>query len=328
MDRREFIETLACALLASPVRTAAQPAQKLRRIGYLSAGSRSDVQAFLEAFLQGLRELAWIENENIAIDYRFADARYERLAELATELVRLNVEVIVAGPTPPVVEARNATSTIPIVMVAVGDPLGLKLVASLAHPGGNVTGLSYGVGLETFSKSLEFIKEIVPSLASVAVLMNPANAAQALAVKDMQLAARSLAVQIQVLEARSAADFDSAFAAMAKEHAAALLVVNEPVFNLHRDRLAALAAKNRLPMIGGIREYAEAGALLSYGPNVRDTYHRAAAYVDKILKGTKPADLPIEQPTKFHLVINVTTAKALGITIPQSLLLRADEIIQ
>jgi putative ABC transport system substrate-binding protein len=283
---------------------------------------------FVDAFRQGLRELSWIEGQNIVVDYRFAEGRYDRLPELATELVRLKVDVIVTGSPSPAVAAKHATATIPIVMSGVGDPVGLGLIASLARPGGNVTGLSFSVGLDSFSKSLEFIKQLVPDVRSVAVLTNPTNPAQALAVEDMQVATRSLGMQLQLLEARSPDDFDGAFAAIAKERAAALLVVTEPMLVLHQTRLTALAVEQRLPTMYGIRESVEAGGLMSYGPNLADIYRRAATYVDKILKGARPADLPVEQPTKFELVINLKTAKALGLTIPQSLLLRADEVIQ
>jgi ABC-type uncharacterized transport system substrate-binding protein len=226
------------------------------------------------------------------------------------------------------VAAKNATGTIPIVMIGVGDPVDTGLVASLARPGGNVTGLSYSVGMETIGKGLQLLKEAVPKVRRVAILSNPANPSPALAISNVQAAARSLRVQLQLLEARGPDGFDGAFAAMAKEHVEVLLVVGDPAFDLQRARLADLAVQNRLPSMHTLRQSVEAGGLMSYGPSVADLWRRAATYVDKILKGAKPADLPVEQPTKFELVINLKTAKSLGVTIPASLLLRADETIQ
>ena len=256
-------------------------------------------------------------------------SKYDRLPDLAAELVRLKVvDVIVATPTPPAAAAKNATGTIPIVMIAVGDPVGQGLIASLARPCGNVTGLSFSVGLEIIGKQLELLKETVPKVRRVAILSNPANPFHPLAIKEVKVAARSLGVQLQLLEARGPNEFDGAFAAMAKERVGALLVVTDPLFFLHRTRLADLAAKSRLPAAHGVREHVEAGSLMSYGPSLPDLSRRAATFVDKILKGAKPADLPVEQPTKFELVVNLKTAKALGLTIPQSILIRADEVIR
>jgi putative ABC transport system substrate-binding protein len=328
MDRRAFIETLAVGLLAAPLAADAQPASGIHRIGYLAGGSAAATPRTVEAFRQGLRELGWVEGQNIVIDYRFAEGRFDRLPDLAAELVRLKAEVIVAGPTPVAVAAKNATGTIPIVMWAVGDPIGLGLIASLARPGGNVTGVSFAVGMETPVKGLELLRETVPKVRRVAVLSNPANPAHARATREVKVAARSLGVELQLLEARDPGEFDGAFAAMAKERVAALLVVTDIVFLLHRARLVDLAAKNRLPSMHALKEYVEAGGLMSYGPSGPDLVRRAAWFVDKILKGAKPADLPIEQPTKFELVINLKTAKALGLTIPPSVLARADEVIQ
>jgi putative ABC transport system substrate-binding protein len=255
-------------------------------------------------------------------------SRFDRLPDLAAELVRLKVDIIVAAPTPAAVAAKNATGTIPIVMTVVGDPVGIGLIASLARPGGNVTGLSYSVGVETFGKGLELLKAALPKVRRMAILSNPGNPSHVLAIRDLKVAAGSLGVQLQFLEARGPNEFDGAFAAMAKERVGALLVVADSVFNFHRARLTDLAARSRLPTMYGIRENVEAGGLMSYGASVPDLYRRAAGYVDKILKGAKPADLPVEQPTKFELVINLKTAKALGLTIPQSLLLRADQVIE
>jgi putative ABC transport system substrate-binding protein len=283
---------------------------------------------YLDAFRQGLRELGWVEGQNIVIDYRFAEGRFDRLPDLAAELVRLKVDIIVAATTPAAAAAKKATETIPIVMISVGDPVGLGLIASLARPGGNATGLSYSVGLETIGKGLELLKETVPKVRRVAILSNPANPFQPLAISEVNVAARSLGLQLQLLEARGPNDFDGAFAAMATERVGALLVVADSMFLLHRTRLADLAARSRLPAAYGTRENVEAGGLMSYGASVRDLYRRSAAYVDKILKGAKPGDLPVEQPTKFELVINLKAAKALGLTIPPSVLGRADEVIQ
>ncbi len=328
MNRRAFLSTLTLALLAAPLAADAQQAGKVHRIGYLSGSSSTAQRDLIEAFRQGLRELGWVEGQNIVIDYRFAEGRFDRLPDLAAELVRLKVDIIVAGPTSPAVAAKNATATIPIVMINVGDPVGTGLIASLACPGGNVTGLTFSVGMEVVGKPLELLKETVPKVRRVAILSNPANPAHALAIREVKVAARSLGVELQLLEARGPEEFDGAFAAMAKERVGALLVLADSVVFLHRTRLAELAAKSRLPAAYGFRENVEAGGLMSYGIDMRDNARRAATYVDKILKGAKPADLPVEQPTRFELVINLKTAKALGLTIPQSVLIRADEVIQ
>jgi len=328
IDRRAFLAGTGAVLLAAPLAAEAQQAGKVPRIGFLGTRSPSDTSPHLDAFRQGLRELGWVEGQNIVIDYRFAEGKFDRLPDLAAELVRLKVDIIVAQPTPAAVAAQNATKTIPIVMISVGDPVGLGLIASLARPGGNATGLSYSVGLEIFGKGLELLKETVPKVRRVAILSNPANPAQPLAIREVNVAARSLGVQLQLLEARGPHDFDGAFAAMAKERVGALLVVADSMFVLHRTRLADLAARSRLPAAYGLRDHVDAGGLMSYGPSSRDLFRRSATFVDKILKGAKPGDLPVEQPTKFELVINLKTAKALGLTIPQSLLQRADEIIQ
>ena len=236
--------------------------------------------------------------------------------------------IVASAGTQAATAAKNATETIPIVMIAVRDPVGTELIASLARPGGNVTGVSGSAGLELFAKQLELLKETVPKIRRVAILSNPANAYHQLAIREVNVAARSLGVQLQLLEARGPNEFDGAFAAMVKERVGALLVLSDAIFSSHRTRLADLAARSRLPAAYGVRESVEAGGLMSYGPSFLDLFRRSAAYVDKILKGAKPGDLPVEQPTKIELVINLKTAKALGLTIPQSLLLRADEIIQ
>ena len=316
----------ALVLLAAPGPAVAQPAGQIPRVGFLGAGSSTS--ANVEAFRQGLRELGWAEGKNIVIEYRFAEGHFDRLPDLAADLVRLKVDVMTAAPTPGAVAAKKATGTIPIVMVGVGDPVGLGLIATLARPGGNVTGLSFDAGME-IGKGLEIIKETLPNARRVAVLSNPANPGQPAAMKNVKAAARSLGVELRFLEAQGPDEFDGVFATMAKERVEALLVVTDSTFYIQRARLADLATKHRLLVVAyGFRDYAEAGALMSYGPSVVAMYQRAAFFVDRILKGAQPASLPVEQPTKFELVINLKAAKALGLTIPQSLLLRADDVVE
>ena len=315
-------------MLAVPMVIDAQPAGDARRLGYLSNTSRGGSAHLLEAFRQGLRELGWVEGQNIVIEYRWAEGRSARLPGLADELVRLKVEVIVAAATPPALAAKNATNAIPIVMVSAADPVRIGLIASLARPGGNLTGTSFDVGLEIFAKQLELLTETLPKVRRVAVLSNSGNPAQEVGVANVKTAARSLGLQLQLLPVSGPNKFDTAFAAMKNEYADALLVLGDSMFNLHRARLADLAAKNRMPSMYSFRDAVEAGALMSYGPSLPDIFRRAASFVDKILKGAKPADLPVEQPTKFELVINLRTAKALGLSVPQPLLLRADQVVE
>ena len=315
-------------LLAGPLATAAQQAGKVPRIGWLGGPTRQAAEPYLQAFLRGLKDLGWIEGQNIVIEWRFAGGRAERLPELAAELVRLRVDLIVVPSTPTALAAKNATKTIPLVTVGGGDPVALGLVASLARPGGNITGSTSNVGPEIAGKQLALLKETVPKVSRMAVLWNPTTPGNALAVREAEIAARALGIEIQPLEARSVNDFDSAFAAMTTKRVGALLVPGDVMFVTHRTRLADLAAKTRLPAMYNQRQFVEAGGLISYGPVNLELFRRAAAYVDKILKGAKPADLPVEQPTKFELVINLKAAKALGLTIPPSLLGRADEVIQ
>src|SRR5215510_6292860 len=312
--------TLILSLLAAPLAAEAPPVAKVYRLGILlgTTAAMTAGSINLEVFRQGLRELGWVEGQNIALEYRGAEGRYERFPDLAAALVRLPVDVLVATITPAALAAQHATSTIPIVMVSVHDPVGSGLVASLAQPGGNVTGLSL-LSPALVGKQLEFLKEVVPTVSRLAVLWNPVSPGHTLMVREAEVAARALGVQLHLLEARGPGAFDSAFAAMTS--AGALLILDDAMFNMHRTRLAALAAQSRLPAMYGDRVVVEAGGLISYGPLPRANWRRAATYVDKILKGTKPADLPVEQPTTFQLVINLKTAKALGITIPPSLLL-------
>ena len=325
--RRTFIGTLAVFLLAAPLAAEAQPPAKAPRIGFLATHSPAVTANHLEAFRQGLRALGYVEGRNIAIEYRWAEGRAERFPDFAVELVGLKVDVIVATSSPLALAAKNATRTIPSVFATAADPVGSGLVASIAHPGGNVTGLSL-LAPEIVAKQLDLLKEAVPKASRVAVLSNPANPYTAVLVKETEAAARSLGVRVQLLEVRGADALDSAFAAVTKERPDALFALFDPLLVGHRTRIAEFANKNRLPAMYPHREYAEASGLMAYGSDLRDNFRRAATYVDKILKGAKPADLPVEQPTKFELVINLKTAKALGLTIPQSLLLRADEVIQ
>jgi putative tryptophan/tyrosine transport system substrate-binding protein len=322
---------LALALLAAPLAAEAQlAAGRVHRIGFLGSGSVTSDPRTREAFREGLRELGWVEGQNIVIEYRFAEGRPDRLRDLAAELVRLKVDVIAAGPTPPVLAAKKATEAIPIVGMSLTDPIGLGLIASLAHPGGNVTGVAYGVGMETFGKGLELLKEIAPKVRRVAILSNPESPTQPLLITSVKNAARSLGLELRLLEARGPAEFDGAFVAMARDGVQALLVQTDPAYLLPgaAARLADLAVKNRLPSMHAQRAAVEAGGLMSYGPSIVALWRRGAVFVDKILKGAKPADLPIEQPTQFDLVVNLRTAKALGLTIPPSVLARADEVIQ
>jgi putative ABC transport system substrate-binding protein len=318
---------LALGLTLAPLATEGQQASKVPRIGYLSAGAPETAPTFENAFRQGLRELGYVEDRNIAIEYRWAKGKYERLPELAAELVRLKVDVILAVTTPAGQAAKAATRTIPIVFTLVADPVASGLVGSLARPSGNITGLP-SIASETIGKQLELLKETVARVSRVAVLQNPDASSHQFMVREAAGAARALGVQLRVLKARSPNDLDAAFTAIIGERADALLVLADGFFRTHRARIADFAAKSRLPLVSGEREQTEVGGLMSYGPSRLDIFRRAATYVDKILKGAKPADLPVEQPTKFELVINLKTAKALGLTIPQTLLQRADQVIQ
>ena len=328
ITRRKILIALGMGAFAAPLTSLAQqqPA-KVPRIGFLQASSPSVNRHFADAFRQGLRAFGYVEGQNIAIEERWAEGKFERLPDLAAELVRLKVDVIVVGSTPGSRAAKQATTTIPIVMVNVGDPVGTGLVASLARPGGNVTGLS-DLTVDMSAKRLELLKEVAPTASRVAVLWNPTHPTNPLQLRETQVAAQALGLTLQPVEVRSSDEFERAFAAMTRERASVLLVLGDILTVLHRSRVADLAAKNWLPAMYPFREQAEAGGLMSYGPSLPDMYRRAAAYVDKILKGSKPGDLPVEQPTKFELVINLKTAKTLGLKIPQSVLVRADEVIQ
>jgi putative ABC transport system substrate-binding protein len=320
---------LALFVLAQPLAAEAQQAAKVFRIGILGhfPPTEPEVSRLWEGFLQGLRELGYVEGQNIVIERRYSEGRFERLPALAAELVGLRVDLILATATPGAVAAKQATSTIPIVMTHHSDPVGTGLVASLAKPGGNITGLSL-LSPEIAVKRLDLLKQVVPKISRVAVLSNPANQSHPLTLKEIEVAARSLKVRLQVLEAQEPMDLAGAFSAAERESAGALIVLADAMFFGHRTLIAERAAKGRLPMIGVERGYATAGGLLAYGADLRENFRRAALYVDKILKGAKPADLPVEQPMRFELVINLKTAKTLGLTIPQSVLFRADQVIQ
>ena len=313
-------------LLAAVIAVAQQPT-KVPRIGYLSTDSPSTIAARIEAFRQGLRELGYVEGKNIVIEWRFAEGKAARLPGLAAELVRLKVEVIVTSGPAATRAAKEATVTIPIVMAQDPDPVGNGLVASLAQPGGNITGLST-FAPEISGKRLELVKEIVPKLSRVAVLGSSTTPGNVQARRETELAARALGVELQYLDVRGAKDIEPAFRAATKGRADALLLLQSPVFVNERTQLADLAVKSRLPAIYDRREFVDDGGLMCYGTNFVDLSRRAATYVDKILKGAKPADLPVEQPTKFEFVINLKAAKQIGLTIPPNLLARADKVIK
>jgi putative ABC transport system substrate-binding protein len=327
MIKKTFAFVLATLILASLHPAEAQQAKKVPTIGIPSTGSTA---AVYEPFIQGLRELGYVQGKNIFVEYRYAEGKPDRLAELAAELVQLEVDVIFAGSTPPALAAKKATQTIPIVFAGASDPLGSGLVASLARPGGNITGLSLVPGLEIIGKQLELLKESLPKLRSVAALADTANIPTSGFLTEAKLAARSLGVQLQPQNVRDPNEFDGAFSAIKKGRTDALLVIASPMFNniANRSRIISFATSNRLPAMYPYSDFVNAGGLVSYGPNLPDLFRRAATYVDKILKGAKPADLPVEQPTKFELVINLKTAKQIGVTIPPSMLYRADKVIR
>jgi len=327
MDRRRFVGTLAGGLLAAPLANGAQPADRSYRIGFLGLTSASAYAPYLQAFLQGLRELGYEEGRNIVIEYRWADGRDERLAELAAQLVRLNPNVIVSHATG-VRAAQQATSTIPIVMGVSADPVAMGLIKSLARPGGNTTGVASQM-VDLASKRLELLMEIVPRLKEVAVLSHESSPGARKGLAETDAAARKLGVRVRPFWVGSEPTaLESVFAAIVRERPAGVIVQPDPVMGRYSDRIAGLAVKGRLPAMGGLRQFADDGGLISYGGDFLEGWRISARYVDRILKGARPADLPVEQPTKFELVINLRTAKALGLTMPQSLLLRADEVIE
>jgi putative ABC transport system substrate-binding protein len=328
VNRRAFVTGLR-AVLAAPLAAHAQQAGRLYRIGVLGNVPITEPYgaSLWGAFIQGLRELGYVDGQNISIEYVSSEGKYERLPALAAEFVRRKVDVIVVPADQNALAVKQATSSIPIVMI--GDPVGSGLVANLARPGGNITGLSALAGPEIVGKQLELLKATLPQVSRVAILRNPGNPTHPIWLRQAEIAARSLTIQIQTLQARGPDEFERAFKAMTTEGAGAVLILNDGMFSIHTTRIADLAMKSHLPAMGP-RNMVEAGAgiLMSYGPIGPELFRRLATYVDKILKGAKPADLAIEQPTKFELVINLKTAKALGLTIPPSLLLRADQVIE
>jgi putative ABC transport system substrate-binding protein len=317
-------------LIAALPAAAQSPPVKVARVGYLSTGSASSsYRRPLEAFRQALRDRGWVEGRNLVIEERYAEGRVDRLPALAEELVRLKVDVIAAGPTPPALAARDATRTIPIVGMGLAEPVRVGLVPSLARPGGNVTGVAYSADSDIAGKQLELLKEVVPQARRIAILSNPGSTpVLPLTIGNLETAARTLDLKLLQLEARTARDFDAAFASMAKERVDALLVTGDAMFFLHRERLAELAVANRLPAMSTQAQWVEGGGLLAYGPSLPALWRAGAFQVDRILRGARPADLPIEQPTTFELVVNLKAAKAIGIVVPKSLLNRADAVIE
>jgi len=325
MDRRRFVSTLACGLAATPSHAEAQSNAKMYRVGFLLGATGESVASLFHALQDRLRELGYIEGRNVVFVQRYADGRMERLPDLAAELVRLRVDVIVTGTNLHVAAVRHATETIPIVTVFAADPVGAGFVASLARPGGNVTGLTADASPDLWGKYLSLLTEVVPRLSRVGVL---GQVASQVGFAELEAVSQNLGVALEVADLRRPEDIDRAFATMISQRVEALLVVVGPLTYLLREEIADAALKHQLPAMTNASQYAQAGLLMSYGPNVEDLYRHAATYVDKILRGASPADLPVEQPTKFELVINLKTAKALGLTFPQALLATADEVIQ
>jgi putative tryptophan/tyrosine transport system substrate-binding protein len=321
------IVTLGLSLLVAPLVAEAQPVPRMWRIAFLGAESPATSQHFLDAFREGLRDLGYVEGQNITIEARWAEGRNERFPDLVAELVQLRVHVLLAISTPAALAAKQGTQTIPIVFIA-SEPFGSGIVASLARPGGNMTGLSLALGEEFAGKWLELLREAIPHASQVAILWNPANPANVEYLKALQVSAQRLGVTLEPQGVQDPNQFESVFAAMATARAQALIVLTDPLTVRYRDQIVELAAKDRLPAMYGFREFVDAGGFMAYGSNVSYICRRAAVYVDKILKGAKPGDLPVEQPTQFELVLNLKTAQALGLTLPPSLLFQADEVIR
>jgi ABC-type uncharacterized transport system substrate-binding protein len=326
--RRIGLIVLAGSLALAPLTARAQVASKVHRVAYLGNSSAALESDLVAAFRQGLRELNYVEGQNLIIDFRWAEGRYERFPALLADAIRLNPDVIVTAGTPGALAAKNATSTIPIVMAAIGDPIAAGLVPSLAHPAGNITG-SASMTTEIDGKRLELLKELVPRVSRIAVLWSSTNPNNVARIKHMQAAAQTLRLTLDPLvDVGDSQLFDKGFGAIVAARAEALIMVSDRALLAHRARIVDFAGKRRLPALYPYREFVEAGGLVSYAPSYPVMFRRTAAYVDKILKGAKPGDLPVEQPTKFELVINLKTAKALELTIPQTLLLQADQVIQ
>jgi putative ABC transport system substrate-binding protein len=329
MDRRMFIASMVGAILSAPLAAQAQEPGKLPRIGFLGNSNATLEANLVGPFREGLRDLGYVEKQNLLIEYRWAEGKYERFPALIAELIAAKVDVIVTAGTPASLAVKKATAAIliPLVMIAVGDPVGTGLVATLARPGGNATGLT-SVSPELEGKRLELLKEVFPIVSLVAVLWNPVSPFQVIAEKEVQAAAGVLRMPILSLPVRAREELDNALSAILRQRADALLVLADRLFLHNRARIMDFAAQQRLPGVHAYRELVEAGGLMSYGPSYGDMHRRAAYFVDRILKGARPADLPVERPAKFELVINLKAAKALGLTIPQSVLLRATEVIQ
>jgi putative ABC transport system substrate-binding protein len=327
VQRREFIGTLALSLLASLLAVKAQPAQKVPHIGYVGYDAPGSDPSGIAGLRQGLRELGYVENQNIVIEYRYAEGNPDRLPGLIAELTRLKADLILTQGTAVTAAAQREAGTTPIVFVA-ADPVRSGFVQSLARPGGNITGLSVAQAEHFSEKWLELVKDTVPKASRVGIIWNPTNPILGANLREMVAVAPGLGLQLSSQPVRSVTDIDAAFAAMARTRVAALIVQTDPLVVSRTAQILRLAAAHRVPTIYGLREFVDAGGLMSYGPNFADLWRRAATYVDKILKGAKPADLPVEQPTKFELVINAKTAKALGLIIPPSLLARADQVIE
>jgi putative tryptophan/tyrosine transport system substrate-binding protein len=326
INRRAFLITMVAAVVVAPLVAEAQHARKLYRIGFLGNSTAALESNLVAPWREGLRELGYVEGRDVVVEYRWAEGHYERFPALIEELLALKVDVIVTAGTPAALAVKRATATVPLVMVAVGDPVSTGLVTSLARPGGNVTGL-VSIAPDLEGKRLELLREIVPKLSHVILLVNPANAFHVVSEKLVRGAARQLDLKVQFIGVRAESEFDHAFDLITRERPGALIMLADRLFLHHRARIVEFAARNRLPAVYAYRELVEAGGLMSFGPSYPEMHRRAAYFVDKILKGVKPADLPVEQPSKFELVINLKTAKTLGLTIPSSVLVRADQLI-
>ncbi len=327
MRRRQLISLLGGAVVSWPLAAHAQQPAKVLRIGFLGNSTAALEANLIGPFRDGLSALGYVEGRNVVIEYRWAEGKYERFAGLIAELIALKVDVIVTAGTPATLAVKKATTRVPLVMIAVGDPVGTGIVASLARPGGNITGLS-SMAPDLEGKRLELLREVAPGLSRIAVFWNPANAFNAGAMRQVRAAADALRISVLPLAVRTAEELDGAFAAIIKERPEALIVFADRIFLHNRLRMMEFAAENRLPSVNAYQELVEAGGLMSFGPSYEDMHRRAATYVDKIFKGAKPADLPVEQPTRFKLVINLKTARALGLNIPPTLLVLADEVIE
>jgi putative ABC transport system substrate-binding protein len=326
-DRRTFLGTLASGLLAAPLAAGAQQAGKVYRIGFLGNSTEALEANLVGPFREGLRERGYVEGRDLTIEYRWAEGAYERFPALIAELIALNVDIIVTAGTPAALAVKRMTTTIPLVMAAVGDPIGTGLVKSLARPGGNLTG-SVAIAPDLEGKRLELLTQIVPKLSSVAFLGNPANPLHVTSEKQASAAAKALHLKVVFFPVRAEGEFDHAFQAIVGQRSGALVMLADRLFLHHRARIVEFTARHQLPAVYAYSELVQVGGLMSFGPSYPEMHRRAAYYVDRILKGAKPGDLPLEQPTKFELVINLKTAKALGLTIPPSLLQRADQVIE